>query len=76
MVFIGHVDSGKSTICGKLMCLTGAVSEQMIKQYKALAIENGRDSWWLAYVMDSGERERETGKTVEVGRTFLETPNK
>lgn len=32
------------------------------------------DSWWLAYVMDQNEEEKEKGKTVEVGRATMETP--
>jgi len=33
LVFIGHVDAGKSTICGNLMFLTGMVDERVIRQY-------------------------------------------
>lgn len=31
------------------------------------------DSWWLAYVMDTDETEKEKGKTVEVGRATFKT---
>ena len=68
MVFIGHVDAGKSTICGNLMFLTGVVDQRVIDKYKQEAKDKGRDSWWLAYVMDSNEEEKAKGKTVEVGR--------
>ena len=34
MVFIGHVDAGKSTICGNLMFLNGVVDERTIEKYK------------------------------------------
>jgi len=30
MVFIGHVDAGKSTICGNLMLLNGVVDDRTI----------------------------------------------
>jgi peptide chain release factor subunit 3 len=30
LVFIGHVDAGKSTICGNLMFLNGVVDERTI----------------------------------------------
>ena len=36
----------------------------------------GRDSWFLAYIMDSYERRKDKGKTVEVGRATFETKNK
>ena len=48
MVFIGHVDAGKSTICGNLMFLTGVVDQRTIDKYKQEAKDKGRDSWWLA----------------------------
>jgi peptide chain release factor subunit 3 len=73
IVFIGHVDAGKSTICGQLMYLMGVVDERVIEKYKREAKDKGRDSWWLAYVMDSSDEEKAKGKTVEVGRAFFET---
>jgi len=68
MVFIGHVDAGKSTICGNLMYMMGVVDARTIEKYKAEARDKGRDSWWLAYVMDVSDDEKAKGKTVEVGR--------
>lgn len=68
MVFIGHVDAGKSTICGNLMYMMGVVDARTIEKYKMEAKEKGRDSWWLAYVMDISDDEKAKGKTVEVGR--------
>ena len=76
MVFIGHVDAGKSTICGNLMFLNGVVDQRTIQKYKEEAKEKGRDSWWLAYVMDVSDEEKAKGKTVEVGRAQFDTPNK
>jgi len=76
MVFIGHVDVGKSTICGNLMFMSGMVDERTIEKFKQEAKEKNRDSWWLAYVMDINDDEKSKGKTVEVGRATLETPTK
>ena len=76
LIFIGHVDAGKSTICGQLMYLMGSVDERTIAKYKQEAKDLGRDSWWLAYVMDSSKEEKEKGKTVEVGRATFKTPTK
>lgn len=52
IVFIGHVDAGKSTTCGNLMVQMGMVDMRQVQKYKAEAKENERESWWLAYVMD------------------------
>jgi GTPase len=76
LVFIGHVDAGKSTICGGLMYYSGMVDERTIKKFKEEAKEKNRDSWWLAYVMDVNEDEKAKGKTVEVGRATMETKTK
>ena len=76
MVFIGHVDAGKSTISGNLMYLMGVVDQRTIDKYKAEAKDKGRDSWWLAYVMDVSDDEKAKGKTVEVGRATFDTPSK
>lgn len=76
LVFIGHVDAGKSTISGNLMYLMGVVDPRTIEKYKKEAKDKGRDSWWLAYVMDVNEDEKAKGKTVEVGRATFDTKTK
>ena len=76
MVFIGHVDAGKSTICGNLMYMMGVVDSRTIEKYKSEAKDKGRDSWWLAYVMDVSDDEKAKGKTVEVGRAQFDTETK
>ena len=76
IVFIGHVDAGKSTLGGQLLYLTGMVDKRTIEKYERDAKEKGRESWFLAFVLDCGEDEREKGKTVEVGRAHFETINK
>lgn len=76
MVFIGHVDAGKSTISGSLMINLGMIDKRTIDKFKQEAKDKGRDSWWIAYVMDSSDEEKAKGKTVEVGRATFETPTK
>jgi peptide chain release factor subunit 3 len=76
LVFIGHVDAGKSTICGSIMYHMGVVDKRTIEKYQQEAKETGRDSWWLAYVMDDSKEEKAKGKTVEVGRALFNTESK
>ena len=76
LVFIGHVDAGKSTTCGNIMYLSGLVDERTIEKYQKEAKQKNRDSWFLAYLMDTGEEERNKGITIEVGRTAFETANR
>ncbi len=76
MIFLGHVDAGKSTISGHLLYLTGMVDKRTIEKYEKEAKENNRGSWFYAYIMDTIEEERAKGKTVEVGRAHFETKKK
>jgi peptide chain release factor subunit 3 len=52
IVFIGHVDAGKSTICGNILLMTGRIDRRLVEKYEKEALELNRESWWLAYVMD------------------------
>lgn len=40
------------------------------------AKDRNRDSWYMAYIMDTNAEEREKGKTVEVGRAYFSTTKK
>jgi peptide chain release factor subunit 3 len=73
VVFIGHVDAGKSTMGGQLLALTGMVDKRTLEKFEKEAKEAGRESWYLSWALDSTPQEREKGKTVEVGRAFFET---
>ena len=76
VVFIGHVDAGKSTIGGQMMYLTGMVDKRTLEKYEREAKEKNRETWYLSWCMDTNLEEREKGKTVEVGRGFFETEKK
>ncbi|CAN8312443.1 unnamed protein product [Cochlearia groenlandica] len=73
VVFIGHVDAGKSTIGGQILFLSGQVDDRQIQKYEKEAKDKSRESWYMAYIMDTNEEERAKGKTVEVGRAHFET---
>ncbi|KUJ23157.1 elongation factor Tu GTP binding domain-containing protein [Mollisia scopiformis] len=73
IIFIGHVDAGKSTLGGAILVLSGMVDERTLEKYKKEAKDMGRESWWLSWALDLTKEERSKGKTVEVGRAFFET---
>lgn len=66
LVFIGHVDHGKSTLVGRLLYDTGALSEQDYRKLKAEADAQGKGTFVFAYVMDTLKEERERGVTIDV----------
>ncbi|KAJ5596276.1 hypothetical protein N7450_002734 [Penicillium hetheringtonii] len=72
VVFIGHVDAGKSTLGGSLLYCTGMVDERTMDKYKREAKEAGRETWYLSWALDLTQEERSKGKTVEVGRAFFQ----
>lgn len=76
IVFIGHVDAGKSTIGGQILKLTGMVDKRTLEKYEREAKEKNRESWYLSWALDTNQEERDKGKTVEVGRAFFTTEHK
>jgi peptide chain release factor subunit 3 len=73
IIFIGHVDAGKSTLGGAILYVTGMVDQRTLDKYKREAKELGRETWYLSWALDLTSEERAKGKTVEVGRGFFET---
>ncbi|EAW11293.1 translation termination factor GTPase eRF3 [Aspergillus clavatus NRRL 1] len=71
IVFIGHVDAGKSTLGGSILYVTGNVDERILEKYKKDAKEVGRETWYLSWALDLTNEERSKGKTVEVGRAHF-----
>ena len=66
VVFVGHVDAGKSTIVGQLLFQSGIVSEQEITKLKAEAEKHGKQGFEFAYIMDKFKEERERGVTIDL----------
>ena len=58
IVFIGHVDAGKSTMGGNLLYLTGMVDKRTMEKYERDAKEAGRESWYLSWALDSTPQEQ------------------
>ena len=65
VVFVGHVDAGKSTTVGRLLYDSGAVSEQEMKKLKEEAVKHGKVGFEFAYVMDKIKEERERGVRMD-----------
>ena len=73
IVFIGHVDAGKSTCVGRLLYETGALSEQTLRKYKDEAEKLGKATFEFAYEMDTLKEERERGVTIDVSHKKFTT---
>ena len=73
VVFVGHVDAGKSTIVGRMMFDSGIVSEQEMVKLKQEAEKHGKVGFEFAYIMDSIKEERERGVTIDLSYKKLMT---
>ena len=73
LVFIGHVDHGKSTTVGRLLFEMGAIGEHIIRQYRDEAQKIGKATFEFAWVMDRLKEERERGLTIDISHQKMET---
>ncbi|MGB9732748.1 MAG: translation elongation factor EF-1 subunit alpha [Candidatus Micrarchaeia archaeon] len=74
LIFIGHIDHGKSTTVGRLLYETGAISEQDIKKMKEEAAKYNKPTFEFAFVMDQLKEERERGITIDIAHKEFQTP--
>ncbi len=73
VVFIGHVDHGKSTLVGRMLLDTGTIEQHVIDKYKKEAESKGKASFEFAWVMDGLKEERERGVTIDVAHKRFDT---
>jgi len=73
VVFVGHVDHGKSTAIGRLMYDSGIIPEQELQKLKEEAQKHGKVGFEFAFVMDKFKEERERGVTIDLSYKKLIT---
>ncbi len=73
LVFIGHVDHGKSTTVGRLLFDSGNIDEQTLRKLKEKAEELGKGGFEFAFVMDNLKEERERGVTIDLAHKKFES---
>ena len=73
LVFIGHVDHGKSTTVGRLLFDSGNIDEAAMRKLKDKAQELGKGGFEFAFVMDNLKEERERGVTIDLAHKKFET---
>jgi elongation factor 1-alpha len=74
LIFIGHVDHGKSTTVGRLLYATGVITDRDIAKYKELTQQYNRPTFEFAFVMDQLKEERERGITIDIMHKDFQTP--
>ena len=73
IVFVGHVDHGKTTSVGRLMFDSGNIDEQAMRKLKEKAEELGKGGFEFAFVMDGLKEERERGVTIDLSHKKFDT---
>ncbi len=73
LVFVGHVDHGKSTTVGRLLFDSGSVDEQSMRKLKEKAKDLGKTGFEFAFVMDNLKEERERGLTIDLAHKRFNT---
>ncbi len=66
VIFVGHVDHGKSTTVGRLLYDAKIISEQDLRKLKEKAQELGKVGFEFAFVMDNLKEEQERGVTIDL----------
>ncbi len=70
VVTVGHVDHGKSTLVGRLLCDTGTIPPAKVEAVRQLCESQGK-RFEHAFLLDALEAEREQGITIDSARCFF-----
>tara|TARA_Y100000310_G_scaffold332179_1_gene407264 strand:- start:21 stop:1304 length:1284 start_codon:yes stop_codon:yes gene_type:complete len=73
LIFVGHVDHGKSTAVGRLLFDSGTVDEQTLRKLKEKAEQLGKGGFEFAFVMDNLKEEQERGVTIDLSYKKFKT---
>ncbi len=72
IVFVGHVDHGKSTLVGRLLFETKSVLPSKIKYVEAICQDRGMQ-FEYAFLLDALEEEQDQGVTIDVSQVSFKT---
>ncbi|MDP8013028.1 MAG: elongation factor 1-alpha, partial [Nanoarchaeota archaeon] len=73
LIFIGHVDSGKSTTVGRLLYETGSFTEQEKAKIEKEMQTLGKVEFEFAYFLDTSTEERKRGVTIDLSHVKFST---
>ncbi|KAL9227206.1 hypothetical protein vseg_002928 [Gypsophila vaccaria] len=73
LAIVGHVDSGKSTLSGRLLYLLGQISQKQMHKFEKEAKQQGKGSFAYAWALDESAEERERGITMTVAVAYFDT---
>lgn len=72
LIIVGHVDHGKSSLIGRLLCDTNSIAQDKITEMELISKKLGHNVEY-AYLLDHLQEEREQGITIDTTQTFFKT---
>ena len=72
IVFVGHVDHGKSTLVGRLLHETDSVLPSKLEYVEAICRDRGM-RFEYAFILDALEEEQDQGITIDVSQVVFKT---
>jgi len=75
LVIVGHVDHGKSTLIGRLLCDTGSLPAGKMEEIEDAARREGKKLEY-GFIMDHLREERSRGITIDTAQTFFSSPKR
>ena len=75
VVFVGHVDHGKSTLIGRLLHETGSLPDGKVASLTAVSQRRGLPFEW-SFVLDALQTERDQGITLDTSQVRLRTASR
>jgi len=72
IVFVGHVDHGKSTLIGRLLHDTNSVPKNLVDDVKKKCIRLGKE-FEFAFLLDALEEEQEQTVTIDTTQIFFKS---
>jgi len=73
LVVIGHKDHGKSTLIGRLLYDSKAITEKKLEEVEAELKKAGDEGFRFAFLLDTLEEERRGGLTIDIMQTPFKT---
>lgn len=72
LVFVGHVDHGKSTLLGRLLADTNSLPDGKLEDLREYCKKNSKQ-FEYAFLLDALKDEQSQGITIDVAKTFFST---
>jgi bifunctional enzyme CysN/CysC len=72
LVFVGHVDHGKSTVIGRMLADTNSLPEDKLEQIKK-SWERNSKTFEYSFLIDALKDEQSQGITIDAARVFFKT---